>query len=165
MRNQKRGAESCPHSFLNDPEARVPSVTDSGERNDASAKPAAGEAGAVHAGRPARDLREPIDLRQRDFEVVAHRRVRRVEQAARPGEIRRTEGRNSLHDAVVLGDHVARAVRERTGLDLCGEAGEYHTLVTDGPQFSQTIQIGSCWKRTAGSLAYMEIHDVKLAAK
>ena len=67
-----------------------------------------------------------------------------------------------LNDSSIAG---LRAVRERTGLDLCGEAGEYHTLVTDGPQFSQTIQIGSCSKRSAGSLAYMEIHDVKLAAK
>ena len=58
-----------------------------------------------------------------------------------------------------------RAVRERNGLDLCGEEGEYHTLVTDGPQFSQTIDIRSYSKRAEDSLAYMEIHELELTAK
>jgi hypothetical protein len=51
-----------------------------------------------------------------------------------------------------------RTIRERTGLDLCGEEGEYHTLVSDGPRFTQSIDIRSYSKRVSGSLAYMEIH-------
>jgi diphthine-ammonia ligase len=55
-----------------------------------------------------------------------------------------------------------RIIRERTGLDICGEEGEYHTLVTDGPQFSQRIDVRSYSARVADSLAYMEIHESKL---
>ncbi len=56
-----------------------------------------------------------------------------------------------------------RGVRDRTGLDLCGEEGEYHTLVTDGPFFKRPIRIRSHSKRTKDLLAYMEIHELELA--
>lgn len=55
-----------------------------------------------------------------------------------------------------------RIIREQTGLDLCGEEGEYHTLVIDGPQFTRGIEIRSYSKRVADSLAYMEIHELEL---
>jgi diphthine-ammonia ligase len=55
-----------------------------------------------------------------------------------------------------------RVVRERTGLDLCGEEGEYHTLVTAGPQFSRAIQVQSYSVRATESMAYMEIHQQTL---
>jgi len=55
-----------------------------------------------------------------------------------------------------------RVVREQSGLDLCGEEGEYHTLVTDGPQFTRGIEIHSYSIRTTDSLAYMEIREVEL---
>jgi uncharacterized protein (TIGR00290 family) len=55
-------------------------------------------------------------------------------------------------------------VRKRTGLDLCGEEGEYHTLVTDGPLFARPMRIRSHSKRTRGLLAYMKIHELELAA-
>jgi uncharacterized protein (TIGR00290 family) len=58
-----------------------------------------------------------------------------------------------------------RVVRERTGLDLCGEEGEYHTLVTDGPQFSRAIDVQSYSVRATESLAFMEIHQQTLASK
>jgi uncharacterized protein (TIGR00290 family) len=58
-----------------------------------------------------------------------------------------------------------QTVRERTGLDLCGEEGEYHTLVTDGPQFSRAIQVQSYSVRATDSLAFMEIHQQGLAIK
>lgn len=58
-----------------------------------------------------------------------------------------------------------RTVRERTGLDLCGEEGEYHTLVTDGPQFSRAIQVQAFSVRSKDSLAFMEIHQQVLAPK
>jgi uncharacterized protein (TIGR00290 family) len=56
-----------------------------------------------------------------------------------------------------------REVRDHTGLDLCGEEGEYHTLVTDGPSFTRPIQIRSYSTRAKALLAYMEIHDMELA--
>ena len=65
-------------------------------------------------------------------------------------------------DGAAIGD--LRGIRERTGLDLCGEEGEYHTLVTDGPSFAHAIHICSHSKRTRDLLAYMEIHELELAA-
>jgi diphthine-ammonia ligase len=56
-------------------------------------------------------------------------------------------------------------VRERTGLDLCGEEGEYHTLVTEGPQFSRAIEVESYSVRATESLAFMEIHQQTLVPK
>lgn len=58
-----------------------------------------------------------------------------------------------------------RTIRERTGLDLCGEEGEYHTLVVDGPQFAQAIDIRSYSPRAADSFWYMEIHELALIGK
>lgn len=55
-----------------------------------------------------------------------------------------------------------RMIREQTGLDICGEEGEYHTVVTDGPRFSQTIGIRSFSRGITDSLAYMEIHRAEL---
>lgn len=57
-----------------------------------------------------------------------------------------------------------RSVRDRTGLDLCGEEGEYHTLVTGGPSYTRPIRILSHSKRTRDWLACMEIHELELAA-
>ncbi len=53
-------------------------------------------------------------------------------------------------------------IHELTGLDLCGEEGEYHTMVVDGPQFTRGIDIRSYSKRIADSLAYMEIRELEL---
>ena len=64
-----------------------------------------------------------------------------------------------LNDAAIA---ELRIVREQTGLDLCGEEGEYHTMVVAGPQFTRGIDIRSYSKRAAGSLAYMEIHELEL---
>ena len=52
-----------------------------------------------------------------------------------------------------------------TGLDICGEQGEYHTLVLDGPQFKQSIVIANYLKRVKGSLMYMDIQKVGLVPK
>lgn len=60
-----------------------------------------------------------------------------------------------LNDAAIAD---LRIIRERNGLDLCGEEGEYHTLVIDGPQFTQAVPIPSYSRRVSESLAYMEIH-------
>lgn len=65
-----------------------------------------------------------------------------------------------LNDSAVAELHM---IHQRTGLDLCGEEGEYHTLVTDAPQFTRAIKIHSYSKRRTNSLAYMEIHESGLS--
>lgn len=64
-----------------------------------------------------------------------------------------------LNDAAIA---ELRVIREQTGLDLCGEEGEYHTLVVDGPPFIRGINIRSYSHRLADSLAYMDIHTLEL---
>jgi len=64
-----------------------------------------------------------------------------------------------LNDSAVAELHI---IHEQTGLDLCGEEGEYHTMAIDGPIFTRGIDIRSYSKRVAGSLAYMEIHESEL---
>lgn len=51
---------------------------------------------------------------------------------------------------------------ERIGMDLCGEQGEYHTLVTDGPAFAREIAIESYSRRNAGALTYMKLERLAL---
>ena len=58
-----------------------------------------------------------------------------------------------------------RALREVNGLDLCGEEGEYHTLVTDAPDFQRSIQLGTCHIRERADLAYLEMTSLKLQDK
>ncbi len=54
---------------------------------------------------------------------------------------------------------------QRTGLDICGEQGEYHTLVVDGPQFRKSIQIESYSKHEEGSVMYIALKNLKLTEK
>ncbi len=53
--------------------------------------------------------------------------------------------------------HIAR---QQSGIDLCGEEGEYHTMVVDGPQFSQAIALGDYSIETSNSLRYMDIKEM-----
>lgn len=46
------------------------------------------------------------------------------------------------------------------GVDPCGEQGEYHSLVLDGPGFAHGIDIRASVKRMAGALAYLEIREL-----
>jgi len=57
------------------------------------------------------------------------------------------------------------AINGRTGLDICGEQGEYHTLVLDGPDFKKTISIGSYSKHMADLLIYIKPQDIILSIK
>jgi diphthine-ammonia ligase len=54
---------------------------------------------------------------------------------------------------------------QETGLDLCGEQGEYHTLVLDGPPFKQRIEINHFSKRINNNMTYMKIEDWTLQDK
>ena len=54
-----------------------------------------------------------------------------------------------------------QAIRKLNGLDLCGEEGEYHTLVVDGPRFMGSVSISAYSTGMRDSLAYMEISNDK----
>ena len=58
-----------------------------------------------------------------------------------------------------------RCIRSKTGLDICGENGEYHTLVIDGPMFKKSIAIGNFSKHEADSLKYIKPCNITLAKK
>jgi uncharacterized protein (TIGR00290 family) len=55
------------------------------------------------------------------------------------------------------------AVRElkelsrKTGLDICGENGEYHTLVLNAPYFKERLQLDSYSILTKDGLAYLAL--------
>lgn len=57
------------------------------------------------------------------------------------------------------------AVHARNGLDLCGEEGEYHTLVTDAPDFNRRLHLVASRVRERDDLAYLEIDRAELADK
>jgi diphthine-ammonia ligase len=50
-------------------------------------------------------------------------------------------------------------LEQETGLDLCGEQGEYHTLVLDGPPFKKRIEINTFSKGIKDNMIYMKIED------
>jgi diphthine-ammonia ligase len=60
------------------------------------------------------------------------------------------------------------ALRELSGLavqkgfDVCGEQGEYHTLVVDGPLFQKRIHIEIYTTTTSEDIAYLEMEAVLL---
>ncbi len=48
----------------------------------------------------------------------------------------------------------------RTGLDLCGENGEYHSLVLDGPTFRRGLRIAAFDVCEKDEMIYMDIRDI-----
>lgn len=54
---------------------------------------------------------------------------------------------------------------EKRGIDVCGENGEYHTLVTDGPIFSKRIEIGETRITSRGTMAFLNIVSFALGHK
>jgi len=51
------------------------------------------------------------------------------------------------------------------GITPCGEAGEYHTLVIDGPLFQKRLEITESEKVTRGDHHFLEILKMELKAK
>jgi diphthine-ammonia ligase len=51
------------------------------------------------------------------------------------------------------------------GITPCGEAGEYHTLVIDGPFFKKRLEITKSEKVTRGDHHFLEILKTRLIAK
>jgi uncharacterized protein (TIGR00290 family) len=58
-----------------------------------------------------------------------------------------------------------RALHARNGLDLCGENGEYHTLVTDAPFFLKRIAIAGFLRSAHNGMAHIEITRTELLPK
>jgi diphthine-ammonia ligase len=54
---------------------------------------------------------------------------------------------------------------ERTGLDICGEQGEYHTLALDGPRFKKSIKMISYSKHQEDTILYISPEDLQLVDK
>jgi diphthine-ammonia ligase len=50
-------------------------------------------------------------------------------------------------------------------VDPCGESGEYHTVVTDGPFFNYAIKLGETEKSSYGGFGRLEILRVELEHK
>ncbi len=50
-------------------------------------------------------------------------------------------------------------------ITLCGEAGEYHTFVVDGPLFKQRIEIKKVSKVLRDGCWYLDIQEAELRAK
>lgn len=57
-------------------------------------------------------------------------------------------------------------IQKLPGVDPCGEGGEYHTVVTDGPNFKQKIVIEDAEKkRLDNGFGYLEIKRWKVTPK
>jgi len=57
-------------------------------------------------------------------------------------------------------------IQKLPGVDPCGEGGEYHTVITDGPSFTQKIVIEeSEKKRLENGFGYLEIKKYKVIKK
>lgn len=67
----------------------------------------------------------------------------------------------------ILGKKINRAFLASLGKDItpCGEAGEYHTLVIDGPIFKKRLEITASQKVTRDGHHFLEILGTELKAK
>lgn len=57
------------------------------------------------------------------------------------------------------------SVRARTHLDLCGEEGEYHTLVLDCPLFNRELRLTGTSRHSRGGLHHLRVQGVELVSK
>jgi len=71
-----------------------------------------------------------------------------------------------------IGQELSQTLIERlselskeTGLDVCGERGEYHTLVLDGPQFKKSIKMTAYSKHVKDSTMYISPENSQLVEK
>ncbi|MFH0861602.1 MAG: diphthine--ammonia ligase [Candidatus Altiarchaeota archaeon] len=61
-----------------------------------------------------------------------------------------------------LGLESLELLRNIPGLDLCGERGEYHTMVLDAPMFERRIRIRFHSTVVKGDMAYMDVNDANI---
>jgi diphthine-ammonia ligase len=57
------------------------------------------------------------------------------------------------------------AEMEETGIDPSGELGEYHTVVTDGPIFSSSVEIRATGERTHEGYWFLEVNQRQRAGE
>ena len=57
------------------------------------------------------------------------------------------------------------ALATKTGLDPCGEKGEYHTMAIDGPIFKEAIEISKFSKEKHDDRLYIKINEFSLKPK
>lgn len=58
-----------------------------------------------------------------------------------------------------------KTIHQLHGLDICGEQGEYHTLVLDGPEYKQELIIDAYTAQQEDTLMYMKMDRVLLQEK
>ncbi|MCS7095451.1 MAG: diphthine--ammonia ligase [Candidatus Bathyarchaeota archaeon] len=58
-----------------------------------------------------------------------------------------------------------KTLRDRYGIDLCGENGEYHTLIIDAPILKETIEISKYDIERHNGAFYMKIVEASLKPK
>jgi uncharacterized protein (TIGR00290 family) len=56
-------------------------------------------------------------------------------------------------------------IQKHPEVDPCGEGGEYHTVVTDGPIFNSSIELTKTSKLSVGGFGRLEILDFKVNPK
>jgi len=58
-----------------------------------------------------------------------------------------------------------KGLHERCGIDVCGENGEYHTMVLDGPIFKRSIRIEEFTVERKNSVLLLSPHRLSLQPK
>jgi len=57
------------------------------------------------------------------------------------------------------------SLHQKFRIDLCGENGEYHTVVLDGPMFEEAIRIEESSKERKNSTLLLRVHHLSLQPK
>jgi uncharacterized protein (TIGR00290 family) len=65
----------------------------------------------------------------------------------------------------VTKEFIHELLKKDTGIDLCGELGEFHTLVTDAPMFLAKIEIQHTRKVLREGYRFLEILSYKMSPK
>ncbi len=78
----------------------------------------------------------------------------------------------AVKDGLLSADWLGRRIDEelidelkKEGVDICGEQGEYHTLVIDGPIFSRRIRINDTKVIIRKEMSFLEILNFELEEK
>lgn len=58
-----------------------------------------------------------------------------------------------------------KTIHRLNGLDICGEQGEYHTLVLDGPEYKQELIIDAYTTQQEDTIMYMKMDRILLQEK
>ena len=56
-------------------------------------------------------------------------------------------------------------LREKKGIDICGENGEYHTMIVDGPIFKKAIEISQLFKEKREGVYFLRVTESHLKPK